>query len=722
MYNSDRAITDLQNDLLGRASFSKHLGRAIYEYLGNDGLVIGLFGKWGTGKTSVINMTLQEISTLSKNDDNKLLVVKFAPWNYSDRENLISLFFQCLKNKVENDKSGKLKKKIGKALNDYAGAFDAVALVPMFGSGLAAILKTTAATEGKKLIQGPSLDESKELLEKALLESSQKIVVVIDDIDRLSNSQIRDVFQLVKQVADFPNVIYILAMDREVVTRALEDVHGFDGNEYLEKIVQIPFEIPELSKEKLQHILFTKLDAIVNSCNIEMVLNKRYWSQVFRNCVDPYIHTLRDVNRVVNTFQFKFGLLAQESCVEDVIALTSIDVLEPKLYKWISENKESVCGSEMHSLYSRNMKPEEMRKKYLEEFKKLEINTELAIKCVATLFPVFAKDVNEHNYGCYYENNARGQMRVAQQERFDLYFGLNLEEVNVPRSLINKCIISYTEEELVAATEKINEDGQAIYFLDELQSLLDKIPYERLAMIAQVLYKKQAQLKGETMRAIFAISAVERASFCIEAILNRMNTPEERFNVIYNIVTHGDIFEIGSVCREINRIECAYGRCDSNEEDVKGQIISKEQLNKIEEAYVLKMHELIDDVPLTDSEDFHYILYLWENFDSKGASEYMHAYIKNMTNHLRYVCRMAGKWTGSNGSGWSFDSLLNDKYTTTEEVKKIIDEYDRKRMVNDFSEQELIKLASFVLNYKKDKIYRATLEMAVQLVIEWKND
>ena len=141
----------------------------------------------------------------------------------------------------------------------------------------------------------------------------------------------------------------------------------------------------------------------------------------------------------------------------------------------------------------------------------LGINTELAIKCVATLFPVFARDVNEHYYGCYYESNARKQMRVAQQERFDLYFGLNLEEISVPRSLINKCIISYTEGELVAAIEKINEDGQTIFFLDELQSLIDKIPYERLTMIAQVLYKKQAQLKGETMRAVFAISAAERA-------------------------------------------------------------------------------------------------------------------------------------------------------------------------------------------------------------------
>lgn len=722
MYNSDRAITDVQNDLLGRSSFSKQLGRAIYEYPGRDGLVIGLFGKWGTGKTSVINMALQEINAVSENDDNKPLVVKFAPWNYSDKDNLISLFFQCLKNRVENDKSGELKKKIGQALNDYAGAFDAIALVPVVGNGLASILKTTAATEGKKLIQSPSLDESRELLEKALMEGNQKIVVVIDDIDRLTNSQIRDVFQLAKQVADFPNVIYILAMDREVVTRALEEVHGFDGNEYLEKIIQIPFEIPELSKEKLQNILFTKLDTVISDCNTEMVLNKGYWSQVFINCVAPYIHTLRDVNRVVNTFQFKFGMLSQESSIEDVIALTTIDVLEPRLYKWISENKEVVCGGVMHSLQSRNMKPEDNRKKYLSEFKELGIDTELAIKCVATLFPSFAREVNEHNYGCYYDSNVRGQMRVAQEERFDLYFKLDLEEIRVPRGIINKCILSYTEEELINAIEKINEDGQAIYFLDELQSLIDKIPYGRLALIVKVLYKKQAQLKGETMRAIFAVSAAERTRFCTEAILERMETPEERYNVIYDIVTHGDVFEIGSVCQEINRIELAYGRLASNEEDVKGQIISKNQLIKIEEAYILRVNKLIDETSLTDSPDFHYILYLWECFDSEGASDYIRDYIKDVKNHLRYVCRIAGKWNGTNGSGWSFDSLSDDKYTTVEEVKKIIDEYDKKQMVIDFSEEELIKLASFVLNYKKGKIYHATQEKAIQLLMEWRRN
>lgn len=57
-YSIDRPINKSEEDLLGRVSFSKYLGEAIYKYKGSDGLVIGLFGKWGTGKTSIINMAI----------------------------------------------------------------------------------------------------------------------------------------------------------------------------------------------------------------------------------------------------------------------------------------------------------------------------------------------------------------------------------------------------------------------------------------------------------------------------------------------------------------------------------------------------------------------------------------------------------------------------------------------------------------------------------------
>ena len=115
-YSTDRPIETGEQDLLGRASFSEQLGKAIYEYTGKDGLVIGLFGKWGTGKTSVINMAVNEITELAKDDENKPIIMKFAPWNYSDKDNLISMFFQSLKNKINVQDNEELKNKVGESI------------------------------------------------------------------------------------------------------------------------------------------------------------------------------------------------------------------------------------------------------------------------------------------------------------------------------------------------------------------------------------------------------------------------------------------------------------------------------------------------------------------------------------------------------------------------------------------------------------------------------
>lgn len=77
MYNPDRAIKNIQQDRLGRSSFSKRLGQAIYGYTGAEGLVIGLYGKWGTGKTSVINMAMQELKEISEKDKKDAIIIKF---------------------------------------------------------------------------------------------------------------------------------------------------------------------------------------------------------------------------------------------------------------------------------------------------------------------------------------------------------------------------------------------------------------------------------------------------------------------------------------------------------------------------------------------------------------------------------------------------------------------------------------------------------------------
>ena len=110
--------------------------------------------------------------------------------------------------KIDVQDNEELKNKVGKALSDYSGAFDALSLVPVIGSGVAAVLKTLAQAQGANLMQCADLDKTRKILEEALIKADKKIIIVIDDIDRLTNSQIRDVFQLVYcQVEIYGNCI-----------------------------------------------------------------------------------------------------------------------------------------------------------------------------------------------------------------------------------------------------------------------------------------------------------------------------------------------------------------------------------------------------------------------------------------------------------------------------------------------------------------------------------
>ena len=564
-YSTDKPIDTCEQDLLGRASFSKQLGRAIYDYNGKDGLVIGLYGKWGSGKTSVINMAVNEMITLAEQENNMPLVMKFAPWNYSDKDNLISIFFQSLKNKIELQDNEELKKEVGKALNDYAGAFDALSLIPIVGSGVAAILKTVAQAQGTNLMQGADLEKTKELLESALVEVNKKIVIIIDDIDRLTNSQIRDVFQLVKQVADFPNIIYILAMDREVVRRALQEVHNVDGNEYLQKIIQVPFEIPELRKSKLNSIFFSRLDEVVKEISDKIKWDDMYWKDVFQNCIEPYINTLRDVNRVINTFQFKYGAMYEETAFEDMIGITTIEVLDPELYKWIGNNKEAVCGGFFHGL-SFDKSDKDYRMKYSEEFLSLEINPDRAIRCIAAMFPMFANDVNEKGFEYFSSSDIRSKMRAAHKERFELYFMYDLDDIRIPRNIINACIYKLDTESIRNHLDKINKQGNIIYFLDEVRSLINNIPYKRLGLIASIFLEMQGNFHGQNSKSIFTISANDIAERCIDDMMNRLKTEEDRFKIIYTAVKNLNSLNLGTMARRINRIELAYGRLAGKEE------------------------------------------------------------------------------------------------------------------------------------------------------------
>ena len=722
-YNSDKPIESSGQDLLGRITFSKQLGEAIYKYDGKDGLVIGVFGKWGTGKTSILNMVINEIYSLSESDDKRTIIVNFSPWNYTDKDNLISIFFDDLRKKIKFNSNNENLKQIVKAIDQYSGvlnllSYTSVVLNHNWIMMLKYPLKYFYQYIRGKILEDINLDKAKTNLEKVLIKSNQKIIVIIDDIDRLTNTQIRDIFQLVKQVGNFPNIIYVLSMDRDVVCRALEDVHNINGSEYLEKIIQIPFEIPVLMKQKLQEIFLAKLDDIVNDISNNVKIDKYYWGQVYTNCIEPYIKTLRDVNRVINTFQFRYKLLSEETALEDMVALTAIEVLDPQLYQWIGRNKDLICSTANSSISSVFRNKKDYREFIITELKNIGVNTDIGIKFLTTLFPVFANDIDEHSVG-YISSNIRETMRVAQEERFDSYFMFDLGGIPVSRDIINIFINKLNLDELIDTITEINNNGNIEYFIDELRSLVDTIPYKRLGLLSSVILNKLYTFSNNS--GFFRLSAYSKAEFLAFDIMNRINDESERYSLIKNVLENINKEQLGSLASFINEIEISHGRFAGKEGNIDKQLISLHYLNNIEEIYISKINEITQSEAIIDIRDFYMAFYLWECLDKDSARIYLSNILKKDINKFKFICAIARGWTSENDAGWYFSVDKLSTYISTDIVFEKVQEISKEDLAM-FTLEDQIKLASFVLTYDKSESYRVDEEEAMKLVNDWMDD
>ena len=100
-----------------------------------------------------------------------------------------------------------------------------------------------------------SLKERKNQLVDLLRTLDSSILVVVDDVDRLTPPQIRLLFQLVKANADFPRLVYLLLFQRDKVESALGEGDASEGRQYLEKIVQVAFDVPTVERTRIEKVL-----------------------------------------------------------------------------------------------------------------------------------------------------------------------------------------------------------------------------------------------------------------------------------------------------------------------------------------------------------------------------------------------------------------------------------------------------------------------------------
>ena len=353
MLVADQPIQDKSKDKLGHAYFSQALGRAMDAYKGKDSIVIGLHGAWGSGKTSIVNMALEHTKELQKEKDEKEhdLIIRFNPWNYSDQNQLIAQFFTQLSIALEEHGLDGKAKEIVPLILKYAvpfvrSAVAAATLNPIEGAEALTQLydKYKAGTDHNSKLE--DLDTIKCELQGLLSDVSAKIIIIIDDIDRLNDVEIRQIFQLVKSLGDFKNTIYLLAFDRHAVSSALDKAQKHSGSKYLEKIVQIPLEVPPADKRKIERILRKGVVRAIEDI-VHSPFNIMRWRNIYHSGLNNFFNNIRDVKRYINCLHFRVGLVAYEDDpvnLDDLVVMAALQLFLPEVHSDIKNNEELFTG------------------------------------------------------------------------------------------------------------------------------------------------------------------------------------------------------------------------------------------------------------------------------------------------------------------------------------------------------------------------------------------
>lgn len=494
LFNPDLPIKTCKEEKkygLERCKFARYLGKGILSYEETESLVIGISGEWGSGKTSIVNMALEYIYSSEKNIA-KPMIMRFNPWNFSDHNQLIEKFFNELSILLSNES------KVIEKLKSYFNK-----LVPplLLLSSVANSNQTQALINSAKWIEehpSKSLESIKTELNELLIKNNRKILIVIEDIDRLNNSEIRQMFQLVKLLADFSNTIYILEFDKNIIKKALEeDMPENYGFQYMEKIVQVVFDVPKISDLELELILNTEIEELIKNASNQF--NKKRWVFYYQNGLKYLFKDIRGIKRYINNLKFNFSLLKNEVDLADLFAITAIQVQLPDVYNFIKHNKKILTSKKFES---------SERKEYLIILDEIISENSTRIpenqlkNLLKSIFPnlnyLFDEDFKEWDYhfNADYKPSKHDLLSICTPESFETYFRLSVPEWNISSEEFHQ-IISNTNDSKIFGDKllQLNEEGKIIKFikyLDKYVSSYDviNIPEENISPIIEALLDK----------------------------------------------------------------------------------------------------------------------------------------------------------------------------------------------------------------------------------------
>lgn len=642
-FYSDAPIISKNEDKLNRDNFAKNLANAIQSFPVNESLSVGLIGKWGTGKTSIINLTKNYIN------DDKLIIIEFNPWYFSTQNNLYQQFFNMISSEIEKREFGD-KLWIKKKYSQIKMQYDNLSKVTRENKKLTQYvkekfysfkelrnsdvinayytqIKSNSSVNFNTLGIGYSynFDDSlkeyhsvsylKTKCEQYFNDLGYRFLIIIDDIDRMNSIEIEQIFILVKSLANFPNFIYLLSFDKEVVVNSLNDVPEDFRNDFIEKIIQIPIVVPEISDYSLDNYIQNEIKELYYEYLKDNFRGKNEFKKV-SHIIGYFIKNIRDLKRYLNAIEF-YSTFMCELNINDMFILIAIHTFEYEIYLKIKNDLKVFILDEFLYFKDENEIKKRITKFLNDSYLLLEqINRNELDSTLGTLFPILNVENLKLNRIMLGSDIEEKECRISSSFHFNKYFTLTVENNEISSVEMDKFLKLDNTNEIYDILLDYYEIGNFKSFISTFRQFLERVSDENAKYYIYALMKFGDNFSTDNDFTDYW------NSICIR-LFEKIDSNENSFRIIKNSIRDENIFLI---TRFTYHLSYYYGHCGDYDDDIPKEynILNDSDLFKLEKLVLEKLRELISNKKLLMHEKLGTILYFWCLLENEGlVKEYL---------------------------------------------------------------------------------------------------
>jgi hypothetical protein len=550
---TDQPIINISEDYLKRDRFVNAVARHINSFKDKECVTFGIYGKWGAGKTSVINLIREQL----KSAPYYHFTIVFTPWLYKSEDLLLhDLFLQIIKGCNSDEKLAGSASRLGKLLKKYSKA---ITLPKINFMGLKVdpgdTAKNLMEAAGDAMDGEETIEDYRDKINDILRVLAVPMIIFIDDIDRLDRKELQTILKIIKLTANFHNIRYVLSYDEDFVAKSVASVYGDgsidEGRRFLEKIIQVPLKLPETDVE-------TRLNYTTVLINTWLTREKLIWDQenspaffkVFRRKHEHLITTPRDSKRLMNVVSFSEISLNEEINIQDLILVEAIRLYVPKLFRIIADNRNlfvqnygKLSDMDWDQATVDRIMSNYPGKDNVEELKReLAVNEnvfETVTQAIKFLFP---------NNAFFQNTEGMAPVRklgIGRYEYLVKYLEFRIGEGEIPDKIFKEALIEINGKtidqlsEVIATLTKFNDEsvyGKVLNNIDQLTET-GKLNVAKLIMTLPFFFEKN-------IASVYFTHHPQQ--YTAQWLLSEVKDEERRFEAIRYIIDHCSNYQFAS--------------------------------------------------------------------------------------------------------------------------------------------------------------------------------